>query len=55
MMKVKTTGGTTFIQFVRPSREAPKAEKRREHGLLASAGDWEMLVNLERRLRFPQS
>ena len=26
MKKVKTTGGITFIQFVRPSREATKAE-----------------------------
>ena len=54
MKKVKTTGGTTFIQFVKPSREATKAEKQRELGLLASAGDWEMFVDLERQLRFPR-
>ena len=54
MKKVKTTGVTTFIQFVRPSREATKAEKQHEHGFLASAGDWEMLVDLERQLRFPR-
>ena len=54
MKKVKTTGGTTFMQFVRPSREATRAEKQQEHGLLVSAGDWEMLVDLERQLRFPR-
>ena len=51
--KGKTTSGTRFIQFVRPAGEATKAE-RQEHGLLTSAGDWEMLVDLERQLRFPQ-
>ena len=40
-----------FIKFVKPREK--KQSPRKEGGVLATAGDWEMKVDLGQRLRFP--
>ena len=49
--KKKKTAGVTFIQFVKTGEEG--ATRSEEGGLLRTASDWEVLIDLQRRLIFP--
>ncbi|KAL0172855.1 hypothetical protein M9458_033166, partial [Cirrhinus mrigala] len=49
---IQLSNGHHFIQFVRTGEST--AAGRRSRGVLATANDWEMRVDLKKRLKFPE-
>lgn len=52
--KKKRRKGSNSIQFVRPGQVASKGPKKEDRGILPSAEDWTLSVDLKKQLKFPQ-